>query len=100
MQKRNVFAGPYLDRAAHQRQDGQWFDAAVADRRSRAIPMWNSRSLVTEGSEPRAVYVELASVPLHRRGTGSRGGATGRPAINGVVGVKSVKLFIFARGAG
>ncbi len=68
MQKRNVFAGPYLDRAAHQRQDGQWFDAAVADRRSRAIPMWNSRSLVTEGGEPRAVYVELASVPLHRRG--------------------------------
>jgi NAD+ diphosphatase len=68
MQKRNVFAGPYLDRAAHLRQDAEWFGAALADGRSRVIPVWNSRSLVTGGGEPRAGFVGLADVPPERRG--------------------------------
>jgi NAD+ diphosphatase len=68
MQKRNVFAGPYLDRAAHLRQDAEWFGAALADSRSRVIPLWNSRSLVTDGDAPRAGLVELDAVPPERRG--------------------------------
>jgi NAD+ diphosphatase len=66
MQQRNIFAGPYLDRAAHLRQDPAWFAAALADERSRAIPVWNSRNLIAEGDIPRAVYVELSRVPPER----------------------------------
>ncbi len=67
MQQRNIFAGPYLDRAAHLREDPAWFAAALADERSRAIPLWNSRNLIAEGDAPRAVYVELAHIPPERR---------------------------------
>jgi NAD+ diphosphatase len=63
MERRNIFAGPYLDRAAHLRQDPGWFDAALADPQSRAVPVWNSRSLVTDADPPRAVLLELAAVP-------------------------------------
>jgi NAD+ diphosphatase len=63
MQQRNVFAGPYLDRVAHLRQDPTWFEAALADERSRALPVWHSRSLILEGDMPRAAYVELSRVP-------------------------------------
>ena len=70
MQQRNIFAGPYLDRAAHLREDPAWFAAALADERSRAIPVWNSRNLVAEGDIPRAVYLEIAQVPPERRNSG------------------------------
>jgi NAD+ diphosphatase len=66
MQQRNIFAGPYLDRAAHLRQDPEWFAAALADERSRAIPVWNSRNLIAEGDIPRAVYWELSRIPPER----------------------------------
>jgi NAD+ diphosphatase len=66
MQQRNIFAGPYLDRAAHLRQDPAWFAAALADERSRAIPVWNSRNLIAEGDTPRAVYLELSRLPPER----------------------------------
>ncbi len=67
MQQRNIFAGPYLDRAGHLRQDPGWFAAALADERSRAVPVWNSRNLIAEGDAPRAVYVELSHIPPERR---------------------------------
>src|SRR5882672_2743074 len=67
MQQRNIFAGPYLDRAAHLRQDPAWFAAALADERSRAIPVWNSRNLIAEGEAPRAVYLQLSHLPAERR---------------------------------
>ena len=55
MHRRNVFAGPYLDRVAHLRHDADWLSAALADERSRAIPVWNSRSLVEDpAAEPLA----------------------------------------------
>jgi NAD+ diphosphatase len=67
MQQRNIFAGPYLDRAAHLRQHPEWFAAALADERSRAIPVWNSRNLIAEGDIPRAVFWELSRIPPERR---------------------------------
>ncbi len=67
MQRRNIFAGPYLDRAAHLRQDPAWFGAALADPRSRALPVWNSRNLIVEGDAPRAVLLELDAVPAQLR---------------------------------
>jgi NAD+ diphosphatase len=55
MQSRNVFAGPYLERAAHLRSDPSWFDEALADPRSRVLPVWNARSLIVDGGPPGAL---------------------------------------------
>jgi NAD+ diphosphatase len=49
MRERNVFAGPYLERAAHLRADPAWIDGALADPRCRVVPVWNSLSLVATG---------------------------------------------------
>jgi NAD+ diphosphatase len=73
MQKRNVFAGPYLERAAHLRSDPAWFDEALQDERSRVVPIWNSRSLVAHADAPasagapRAALLELNQIPEERR---------------------------------
>jgi hypothetical protein len=87
MQSRNVFAGPYLERAAHLRSDPAWFENALADPRSRVVPVWNSRSLVADGDTsgvdtsgvdtpgvgtpaagaPRAAFLNLTQKPHQRR---------------------------------
>jgi NAD+ diphosphatase len=66
MQPTNILAGPYLDRAADLRKDPAWFAGALADARSRVLPVWNSRNLV-EGETPRAAFLELSAVPEERR---------------------------------
>ena len=66
MRQRNILAGPYLDRAAHLRQDPAWFDDALADERSRVVPVWNSRSLIRAGG-PQAAFLEVSMVPQERR---------------------------------
>jgi NAD+ diphosphatase len=67
MQSRNILAGPYLDRVAHLRKDPQWFANALADERSRALPVWNSRNLIVTGEAPRAALLELSAIPEQRR---------------------------------
>ena len=67
MQRRNVFAGPYLDRAAHLRQDETHFASALGDERSRVVPIWNSRSLIGEGEPPHAAFLPLDAIPAERR---------------------------------
>jgi NAD+ diphosphatase len=63
MERRNIFSGPYLDRSAHLRQDPAWFETALVDPKSRVIPIWQSRSLVTVGDAPRAVLLALNCLP-------------------------------------
>jgi NAD+ diphosphatase len=63
----NILAGPYLDRAAHLREDAAWLASALADTASRVVAVWNSRSLVTDGEEPRAAYLPLAQIPESQR---------------------------------
>jgi NAD+ diphosphatase len=88
MRQPNVFSGPYLDRASHLRQDPAWLTSALEDDRSRAIPVWNSRNLVTEegaparntvpgpnGSPPsprdvRAAFLPMAEIPAALRQSG------------------------------
>jgi NAD+ diphosphatase len=53
MPEKNVFAGPYLERAGHLRADPAWLESALADTRSRVLPIWNSLNLVA-GGEPAA----------------------------------------------
>jgi len=69
MQTRNVFAGPYLERVSHLRTDPAWFDQALADARSRVVPMWDTRSLIRGLSDegPTAVLLELSEIPAERR---------------------------------
>ena len=66
MQRHNILAGPYLDRAAHRRHDPEWFEAALADPGSRVLPVWNAKSLVS-GSPPHAVLLALSSLAPDRR---------------------------------
>jgi NAD+ diphosphatase len=65
--QRNLFAGPYLDRASHLRDDPAWFAAALADERSRVVPLWNLRNLVTDGETPHAAFMELQAVDAASR---------------------------------
>jgi len=67
MQRRNVLAGPYLDRASHLRPDPAWFAAALTDPESRVLPIWDSRSLVTDGEAPRAAFFALTDLPAASR---------------------------------
>src|ERR1700733_14165957 len=67
MQQRNILAGQYVDRAAHLRKDPAWFANALADERSRYLPVWNSRNLIGAGDAPRAGLLDLAAVPEARR---------------------------------
>jgi NAD+ diphosphatase len=45
----NVFAGPYLDRAAHLRKDAAYVAAALADPGTLIVPLWQARNLVRRG---------------------------------------------------
>src|SRR6202453_3963924 len=49
MPENNVCAGPYLEREGHLRADRAWLESALADPRSRVLPVWNSLNLVTGG---------------------------------------------------
>jgi len=62
MHRRNVFAGPYIDRLGHLRQDEEWLASVMADTRTRAIPVWKSQNLITAGEAPRAGFVELSAL--------------------------------------
>src|SRR6266404_5982958 len=62
MPRRNVFAGPYLDRASHLRQDEAWFASALADAGSRVVPVWTSRNLIAQGETPRAAFPTLGEI--------------------------------------
>jgi NAD+ diphosphatase len=66
MQRRNVFAGPYVDRAAHLRQNAAWIADALADARSRVVPVWNSGSLIVRNDTPRAAFPTLAEMADRR----------------------------------
>ena len=46
MRTPNVFAGPYLDRAAHLRKDLAYVAAALADPGTAIVPLWQARNLV------------------------------------------------------
>ena len=58
---------PSRGRAAHLRKDAQWFANALADGRSRALPVWNSRNLIVAGEAPRAALLDLSVIPEQRR---------------------------------
>lgn len=53
------------------RADPAWFDNALADERSRVVPVWNSRNLIADGepsavATPGAALLELKQIPAER----------------------------------
>jgi len=57
----NVFAGPYLDRAAHLRKDTAWVNAALADPDTLLVPLWQARNLIRRAERAStAAFVEAA----------------------------------------
>jgi NAD+ diphosphatase len=76
MPEKNVFAGPYLDRAGHLRADPAWLESALADPRSRVLPVWNSLNLVAAASRP--------TPPRAARGKAAEDTATLRAALLGI----------------
>jgi NAD+ diphosphatase len=67
MERRHVFAGPYLDRATHLRTDPAFMAAALGAPSSRAVPVWQARSLVAGGEAPRAALIDLQQLPPEAR---------------------------------
>src|ERR1700733_276686 len=65
MQPRNILSGPYLDRSGQSRDDPAWFASALADPRSRYLPVWNSRNLIG-GDPPPPAMLPLDSIPQDR----------------------------------
>lgn len=69
MRPPNVFAGPYVDRAARLRKDPAGYAAALADPRARLLPVHGSRNLVRRTSHGwTAGFVGVADpLPGHGR---------------------------------
>ena len=60
MRTPNVFAGPYLDRAAHLRKDAGFVASALADPDSLLVPLWQARNLLQRAGHARsAALVEV-----------------------------------------
>lgn len=55
MNGHNVFAGAFVDRSGHRRQDASWLDKALLDPQSVFVPVWNAHCLVT--AEPHSAVM-------------------------------------------
>lgn len=55
----NPFADVQLDRMPDRRRDPRWLEERLRDPRSRTIPVWRARNLVTSGDSPSAVMIDV-----------------------------------------
>jgi len=46
MNSHNIFAGAFVDRSGHRREDPDWLAATIASAKARIVPVWNDRCLV------------------------------------------------------
>lgn len=67
MRTPNVFAGPYLDRAAHLRKDAAFVAAALAAPETLLVPLWQARNLVRR--DPQRCCAEFVTLSHEVRGT-------------------------------
>lgn len=65
MREPNVFAGPYLERAAHLRKDAAFLAAALCDPRSVLLPVWDTRSLLQRDGDEWSAGVVAVHGELH-----------------------------------
>ena len=59
MNSQNVFAGAFVDRSGHRREDPDWLIAAIRSEDARFLPVWRNRCL-TRGQSPRVNLVRKA----------------------------------------
>ena len=57
----NVFAGAFVDRIGERRKDPDWLAEALAEKKSRFVPVWGDRCLVG-GDPPTAVLLDKAAI--------------------------------------
>ena len=67
MRTPNVFAGPYLDRAAHLRKDAAFVAASLAAPETLLVPLWQARNLVRR--DPQRCCAEFVTLSHEVRGT-------------------------------
>ena len=60
MNSQNHYADEVLDRVAQFRRDDAWVTAQYAAEQTMVIPVWRSRSLIEQGTEPRGVMMSIA----------------------------------------
>ena len=56
MNSQNVFAGAFVDRSGHRREDPDWLIAAIRSDNARFLPVWKNQCL-TSGESPRVNLV-------------------------------------------
>jgi NAD+ diphosphatase len=61
MNNHNVFAGAFVDRSGHRREDPEWLAATVVSADARFVPVWHDRCLAT-GEPPRISLLQHPDV--------------------------------------
>lgn len=61
MENHNVFAGAFVDRTGDRRKDPDWLADALANEKSRFVPVWGDRCLAG-GDPPKAVLLERPAI--------------------------------------
>jgi len=61
MNHQNVFAGAFVDRSGHRREDRDWLNAAMTGPDARFLPVWRDRCL-TDGEPPRISLLQRPDI--------------------------------------
>ena len=61
MKKHNVFAGAFIDRLGHKRQDRSWLNNLIKSPDARFTPVWNHKCLV-DGDPPHITLLKRSAV--------------------------------------
>jgi len=64
MNNQNVFAGAFVDRSGHRREDSDWLSAAIKGPDSKFLPVWRDKCL-TFGESPRISLLDYADAAQH-----------------------------------
>ncbi|MGI9261155.1 MAG: NAD(+) diphosphatase [Woeseiaceae bacterium] len=64
MTNQNVFAGAFVDRSGHRREDPDWLSAAIGGPDSKFLPVWRDKCL-TFGESPRISLLDRSDVAQH-----------------------------------
>lgn len=67
MVKQNIFAGAYVDRNGHRREDPEWLSSALESDDARFVPVWGDKCLAA-GEPPRAILLDRGQLDgFHRQ---------------------------------
>lgn len=64
MNRHNVFAGAFVDRSGHRREDPDWLAATIVSTDARFLPVWYDRCLIA-GDPPRIALLQRPDIDLY-----------------------------------